>query len=135
MKLRLPFFRKMSTQAVAAPDAVSSKASAVFTKLRVGPMKRLYKYYTPSAVNLAGGVPMERIFPYESIRANLADGTSFEIGKASKNLSMNYLRGDGIPELKDWINAHIANVHKPSIKFESCATVGSTDAFAKILEL
>ena len=138
MKIRSSFYRKMSTQAAAAAvaaDAVSGRASALFTKLRVGPMKRLYKYYTPTAVNLAGGVPMERIFPFESVIANLTGGSSFQIGKSTKDLSMNYLRGDGIPELKDWINVHLSNVHKPSIKFESCATVGSTDAFAKVLNL
>lgn len=31
-----------------------SKASAMCSRLKVGPMKRLYKYYTPGAVNFAG---------------------------------------------------------------------------------
>jgi hypothetical protein len=34
--------------------SIMSKTSAMCTRLKVGPMKRLYKYYTPGAVNFAG---------------------------------------------------------------------------------
>lgn len=115
-------------------DRVSDKASPIFTKLRVGPMKRLYKYYTPTAINLAGGLPMESVFPFETIDVSLMDGSSIKLSRG-KNLSLNYLRGDGLPELKDWINEHINYVHSPAIPFQSCVSVGSTDSLSKILLL
>jgi aromatic amino acid aminotransferase I len=38
-------------------------------------------------------------------------------------------------EKKKWIREHIANVHNPPAGFQTCVTVGSTDAFAKIVTL
>jgi DNA-binding transcriptional MocR family regulator len=112
----------------------SSKGSAMFQRLKVGPMKRLYKYYTPDAINIAGGVPMDKIFPFREIGVELAGGSSFKIQNAS-TLSLNYNRGDGIPHLRDWIRNHVQALHSPKKEFNSCVTVGSTDAYAKILML
>lgn len=84
-------------------------------------MKRLYQYYTADAINLAGGVPMDSCFPFETIDITLQDGTKFAIGgKGNGNtLSMNYLRGDGVPAVRDWIQAHVAKLHSKGRR--SCA--------------
>lgn len=111
----------------------SRKASSLYNKLKVGPMKRLYKYYTPNAVNLAGGVPMESIFPFKKVTVDTNDN-SFQL-EAGSNLHLNYQRGDGILGLRNWIYDHVVRMHHPSIEFQTCMTVGSTDAFAKILLL
>lgn len=148
-------------------DSDQSKGSTLLHSLKVGPMKRLYKYYTKTSINLAGGVPMEKCFPIDTISVNTVgiDGTATTTSNATCDtvstattssgsshdnnftlkkgggLSLNYLRGDGIPDLKDWINAHTLQLHKnitsDTVGFTciSCMTVGSTDAFAKTLML
>ncbi len=111
-----------------------TKTSAVYKALKVGPMKRLYKYYTPTSVNLAGGVPMDSCFPFESVTVNLAGNDSYTLNRSS-SLLINYQRGDGMPVIKEWITSHLINVHTPPTVFGSCVTVGSTDAFTKVLTL
>ncbi len=127
--------RRMSTSGVNV-SPVGKKGSAVFNKLKVGPMKRLYQYYTPTAVNLAGGVPMDSIFPIDKVQVTTTQGTEFSLEKNSGTLLLNYQRGDGIPGMKTWIQSHVSELHhRDTLHFSSCMTVGSTDAFAKILTL
>lgn len=128
-------FKKVSLRSFSTlKSAVVPKSSAVFARLKTGPMKRLYKYYTADAVNLAGGVPMDSIFPIKKIQVELEneETVSLEIGNG---LSLNYLRGDGLPELRDWIKSHIQDLHAPKCEVNSCMTVGSTDALAKVIQL
>ena len=113
---------------------MSKKGSELFNRLKVGPMKRLYKYYTPTAINLAGGVPMDRIFPFKEIGVQLPGGDMYHV-KSGSNLHLNYNRGDGIPQLRDWIQNHVQVLHNPPREFQTCVTVGSTDAYAKIMML
>jgi DNA-binding transcriptional MocR family regulator len=117
----------------------SRLGSAMFHKLKVGPMKRLYKYYTPDSINLAGGVPMESIFPFTSLDVSLSNGESFRVSSPPSGqqygLHLNYNRGDGLPPLRDWIKEHVNKLHNPNVSFQTCMTVGSTDAYAKILML
>lgn len=144
-------FRSMSNNIV-KPVQYNNVGSDIYSKLKIGPMKRLYKYYTPGAINLAGGVPMERIFPYEGITFHLSKDFSLPSSSLSsknndsadinnysivngKTLSLNYLRGDGMPPLRDWILNHVKELHSPLIPYNSCMTVGSTDAMAKILQM
>ncbi len=111
------------------------RVSDVFKNLKVGPMKRLYKYYTPDAVNIAGGVPMDSTFPITNIDVNLDDGTTYSLPK-EQSLFLNYQRGDGIPTLKGWIDEHVKAIHQPpNASACSCVTVGSTDAFSKTMTL
>jgi aromatic amino acid aminotransferase I len=130
------FLRKMSLSTLSkAPSVfIDSKTSAIYKNLKVGPMKRLYQYYTPTSVNLAGGVPMDSCFPFESVEVQLPNNDGYKLNR-STTLSINYQRGDGMPVLKEWIKSHTASVHKPPNDFGSCVTVGSTDAISKILTL
>jgi DNA-binding transcriptional MocR family regulator len=113
---------------------MNGNVSEIYKRLKVGPMKRLYKYYTPTSINFAGGVPMDSIFPFNHVDLRLS--ASNEIVSIEGNmLKMNYLRGDGIPDLKAWFEHHIRDLHSPRIDFGTCVSVGSTDAFAKILTL
>ena len=135
------FSKMMSNASAAATPVVSrfseDKVSSVFKKLKVGPMKRLYQYYTPGAVNLAGGLPMESTFPFHSIDVHVSaeEGDSFTLTKG-KDLTLNYHRGDGLPVVKQWISNHVKEVHNPpNASIESCISVGSTDAYAKVLTL
>jgi hypothetical protein len=74
------------------------KGSGIFQRLKIGPMKKLYQYYTPSSINLAGkvetgrdpssdvviiliaicynagGVPMDKCFPFERFVHRGGDG-------------------------------------------------------------
>jgi aromatic amino acid aminotransferase I len=124
----------LSTVSNAPSVFKDSKVSAVYKKLKVGPMKRLYQYYTPSSVNLAGGVPMDSCFPFENVEVKLPENDSYKLDR-STSLAINYQRGDGMPVLKEWIKSHTTNVHSPPNDFGSCVTVGSTDALFKILTL
>jgi aromatic amino acid aminotransferase I len=148
--------RSMSNKIV-KPVQYNNVGSDIYNKLKIGPMKRLYKYYTPGAINLAGGVPMERIFPFEGITFHLSkkislpsSPTTSSLSSSSSNdsveinnyniekgstLSLNYLRGDGMPTLRDWILNHVKELHSPLISYNTCMTVGSTDAMAKILQM
>jgi DNA-binding transcriptional MocR family regulator len=111
-----------------------AKTSSVFKKLKVGPMKRLYKYYTAESINLAGGLPMESTFPFKDINISIDGVDSFQLSKG-KNLFLNYHRGDGLPALKEWVTKHVTDVHHPVSSFECCLSVGSTDSFAKTLNM
>lgn len=117
-----------STQAIPTTE--------LFSNLKTGPMKRLYKYYTPDAINIAGGVPMDSVFPMKAVTITLEDGKQIEC-RLGDNLVMNYQRGDGTPGLRDWIAKHVAEVHNVPANSGSgtCMTVGSTDAYAKIIQL
>jgi DNA-binding transcriptional MocR family regulator len=102
-------------------------------------MKKLYKYYTPMSINFGGGVPMDAVFPIK--RAEMVyqndkgEETSYSL-ENSTTLLQNYQRGDGLPKLKEWFHEHTAEVHQRDDKtFSCCASVGSTDAFGKILQL
>jgi len=108
----------------------------LFSKLKTGPMKRLYKYYTPEAVNIAGGVPMDSVFPTKKVSVTLEDGKQIDC-TLGDNLMMNYQRGDGTPGLRDWISSHVAEVHNVPANSGSatCMTIGSTDGLAKVLQL
>lgn len=122
-------FRMSSTS---TSTATSSKVSIVGSKLKVGPMKRLYKYYTPTSINLAGGIPMDSLFPFEKINVHTFE-SNFELYRES-NLKLNYQRGDGLPELRDWIHSHLSKLHQRN-SISSCMTIGSTDALSKIFML
>lgn len=117
-----------------ACDLTGRRVSSVFKNLKVGPMKRLYKYYTEDSVNIAGGVPMESCFPITKIKVTLDDGTEYELPRG-QNLSLNYQRGDGMPALKAWVDQHVANLHKPPVPVMSCVSTGSTDAYSKVINL
>lgn len=108
--------------------------SLVNQRLKIGPMKRLYKYYTPNSINLAGGVPMDSTFPIERMKVHLLHDESLELTRGS-NLSLNYLRGDGMPSLRDWVQSHMKKLHQPIGEFNTCVSIGSTDALAKSLQL
>jgi hypothetical protein len=122
--------REFSTGSSAMPT------TELFSKLATGPMKRLYQYYTPEAVNIAGGVPMDSVFPMKSVSVTLADGREISC-KLGNDLMMNYQRGDGTPGLRDWISKHVREVHNVPANSGSgtCMTIGSTDGLAKILQL
>jgi DNA-binding transcriptional MocR family regulator len=125
----------LSSQSAGGEVFSADKVSSVFKKLKVGPMKRLYKYYTAGAVNLAGGLPMDSTFPLTRMDVHLNDESSFELQRG-KDLFLNYHRGDGLPPVKEWIQRHVNELHQPiNHGTESCITVGSTDAWAKILTL
>eukprot|EP01040_Poterioochromonas_malhamensis_P017526 gene17526-20178_t len=114
--------------------ATTGKTTSVANKLKVGPLKKLYKYMTPEAISVAGGLPMDTCFPFKSIDVNLEGGEHFHL-ENSKTLLMNYTRGDGIAPLKTWVTEHVKQLHNPREGTESCVTVGSSDAWAKILQL
>lgn len=111
-----------------------SNTSAVYNKLKAGPMKRLYKYYTPTSINLAGGLPMNSTLPFESLQVNLPNNDSYKVDRGT-TLNINYQRGDGMPALKEWINGHVKSVLKPVKEVSNCVTIGSTDGLFKILTL
>ena len=123
-----------STVAKSNPAINKSNTSAVYNKLKAGPMKRLYKYYTPNSINLAGGLPMNSTLPFESVVVNLPNNDSYQVDRGT-TLAINYQRGDGMPALKEWINGHVKSVLKPVKEVSNCVTIGSTDGLFKILTL
>jgi DNA-binding transcriptional MocR family regulator len=77
---------------------------------------------------------MDSTFPIESMTVNLINNESIELTRG-KNLSLNYLRGDGMPALRDWVKGHMTKLHHPVGEFNSCVSIGSTDALAKSFQL
>lgn len=114
--------------------ATAGKTSSVSQKLKIGPLKKLYKYMTPGSISLAGGLPMDSCFPFKSINVQVSDGSQFTL-QNSQDLLMNYTRGDGIAALKPWIANHVNELHRPIQGVETCVTVGSSDAWAKVVQL
>jgi DNA-binding transcriptional MocR family regulator len=107
----------------------------LYHRLRIGPIKKLYKYITPTATSLAGGSPMDSTFPFSGVTVQLKEpGDQFSL-ENSKGLKLNYHRGDGIPPMKEWVVNHIKSVHNPPVEFDVCPTVGSTDALTKTMML
>jgi DNA-binding transcriptional MocR family regulator len=133
----------MSTKSMTKSTKGSTKSKSAFTKshtsevyrqLKVGAIERLSKFYTPTSINLAGGIPMDSAFPFESLQVNLSNNDSYKIEKGS-SLDINYQRGDGMPELLGWIKEHVKKVLKPCQEVFNCVTIGSTDGLYKILTL
>lgn len=100
-------------------------------------MKRLYKFYTPEAINFAGGVPMDSIFPLREVNLNVDMTSNISLSVSNKDLHLNYLRGNGVEELKEWVTTHMKSIHANQGKseFDICVTVGSTDALFKTLTM
>lgn len=112
-----------------------NRKSDLYQRLKVGPIKKIYKYITPSVTSLAGGSPMDSTFPFQQVTVQLkTPGDQYTLTN-SKDLKLNYHRGDGLPELKSWLLNHVQNVHKPRQTVDLCPTVGSTDALVKTLML
>lgn len=79
---------------------------------------------------------MDSKFPFKKIDVYLEDEDEASYSLVnSQNLLMNYTRGDGITPLKNWIHSHIQSLHNPREGVISCVTVGSSDAWAKTVEL
>ena len=80
---------------------------------------------------------MESCFPITKVTAHLkvADMTKAIDLSIGDGLLLNYSRGDGSPALKSWISEHLRLLHTVPSDTDSCVTVGSTDAFAKVLSL
>lgn len=108
--------------------------SELANRLRLGPMKRLYKYYNENTINMAGGLPMESCFPFTQMNVQLDNDQQYTL-KRNENLVMNYHRGSGIPAFKSWVDSHVKEIHAPKVPVDTCVTIGNTDAFAKILML
>jgi aromatic amino acid aminotransferase I len=116
---------------------VSRRASGLYSRLRIGELKKLYKYYTPTSINLAGGLPMESTFPFDEMSIKMPQSDEpVNLSLKNKNLFLQYHRGDGIGDLKEWAKKHVASIHgSHCAEAETCLTVGSTDALAKSLQL
>ena len=119
------------------------KVTTLYSKLAVGPLKGLYKYLTPTAISLSGGIPLDSCFPFHNVVVNLYDKSVHSNGANStysltngKDLLLNYHRGDGIPTMKKWIDEHVHEIHRPIYSpVDSCVTIGSSDSYSKVLQL
>lgn len=111
-----------------------SRTSPVYKKLRISPIKALYKFYTPNNVNLAGGIPLESCFPFKNIQVKLDDDTSFTVNKGT-DLYLNYHMSDGIVPLKNWVIDHVKQIHNPPCETTSSLTIGATDSWYQIVNL
>lgn len=79
---------------------------------------------------------MDSKFPFKKIDVYLEDEEEAAYSLVNnETLLMNYTRGEGIAPLKNWIHTHIQSLHSPREGIVSCVTVGSSDAWAKIVEL
>lgn len=118
----------------------SDKTSDVFKNLDLfkNPIKGLYKYYTNSSINLAGGIPLESCFPVEELDVKLTHdhgmGDEFSI-RSGAGLHLNYHLGEGIIPLRDWTRDHVKQIHEPFHQIDVAMTIGATDAWAKTLTL
>ena len=120
---------------MASTNPLSYKPSALYKRLEVTPIKKLYKFCSqPGAINFSGGLPQEQLFPFAEINVKLLNEEEFSLVNGS-SLFLNYSRGDGNPELKDWVHNHIQEIHSPLFPHQSCLTIGSTDGLSNILEL
>lgn len=130
---------KISTK-VGPSETVFDEAhtSIAYQKLEVSPIKGMYKYYTPTAVNLAGGIPLNSCFPFDSMDIHLsgehAAGNIFSL-ENGKSLHLNYHNGYGLDSLRNWTRAHVKALHDPPRAFEVSMTIGSTDAWDKIVTM
>ena len=108
--------------------------SPLFQRLEVSALKRLFsKHCTPDSLNLCGGLPLPSVFPIQTIQASFDEHSS--LLKLPIDLHLNYMRGDGLPELKQWIQQHMEQLHPSSCSFATCMSIGATDSVAKIFEL
>jgi len=117
---------------------ISSKGSSIYHKLTVTPLKRLFsQYITPKSINLSGGLPRDDIFPFSKIEVtvNEPDEPTYTMVNGDLSLPLNYCRGEGYAELRDWISAHVHQMHNEVHSFRTCVTASSTDALTKIFML
>ena len=108
--------------------------SALFHRLEVSALKRLFsKHCTPDSLNLCGGLPLPAVFPIQSLEASFDQHSS--LLHVPNDLHLNYMRGDGFPELKQWIQRHMEQLHPSPRPFATCMSIGATDSVAKVFEL
>lgn len=126
----------MSEPEVFNSPVYGDKLSDLYKRLEVSAIKDLYKLVKdPGAINFAGGLPQNRLFPISEVVMSTTDGQNICM-KNGKNLYLNYMRGSGIEELKTWIEKHMTSMHQPLYhNHRTCITTGSTDGLNNILEL
>ena len=108
--------------------------SPLFLRLEVSALKRLFsKHCTPDSLNLCGGLPLPSLFPVQSLQTSVDQHSS--LLQVPSDLHLTYMRGDGIPELKQWIQRHMEQLHPSSRSFATCMSIGATDSVAKVFEL
>lgn len=118
-----------------ATPFVTTIGSDLYHRLEVSPLKNLYRYHTDKTISFAGGIPFDSIFPFQKIEVTLnSDSSSFSLDNGS-SLALNYMRGDGIPKLREWILNHVKSLHTNTYHFNCCCTIGSTDALTKTIQL
>lgn len=119
----------------ADPGAIGpARTSAMYKRLKINPIKALYKYYTPHNINLAGGIPVESCFPFKSMTVSLDDGSSYTVEKGA-DLHLNYHMSDGIPPLREWAFKHVTDIHSPPFEHKVTLTVGATDSWFNIVNM
>lgn len=111
-----------------------ARTSAMFKRLKISPIKALYKYYTPNNINLAGGIPLEATFPFKNMTIGLDDGSSYSVEKGG-DFHLNYHMSEGIKPLKEWALQHINTVHSPPFQHNLSLTVGATDSWYNIVNM
>lgn len=132
----------METPATVATVAIafdiSTKGSALFHRLKVSALKQLFtQYCTPEATNFCGGLPQPAIFPLQEVHCLQTDGISYDVIN-NQSLYLQYSRGDGVKELKEWIQTHTNQLHPPASSrpaHSTCISIGATDSVIKIFEL
>ena len=111
-----------------------ARTSAMYKRLKISPIKALYKYYTPNNINMAGGIPLDSTFPFQSLKVGLDDGSSYSVEKGV-DLHLNYHMSDGVRPLRDWAHEHVKSVHSPPFEHNVSLTVGSTDSWYNIVNM
>lgn len=117
------------------PSAIDRKASDLYKRLEVSPIKKLYSYMKPDCISFAGGIPREDVFPIQELKVRINQEESFSLING-QDLLINYTRGDGITGMGAWIQEHVNSLHKFDVNaYDTCVTTCSTDSYAKVIEL
>ncbi|EFC35573.1 predicted protein, partial [Naegleria gruberi] len=94
----------------------------------------------PGMISLAGGLPNSQTFPFQSIKVDLNNQTSLEIGGKELSDGLQYHPSQGLPSLTQYMRKHQQVTHQlPSDEnkqlWDVICTSGSQDGLTKAFEM
>ncbi|EFC45513.1 predicted protein [Naegleria gruberi] len=115
---------------------------SVISKLRKpSPIRALMPIMNlPGMISLAGGLPNSQTFPFQSIKVDLNNQTSLEIGGKELSDGLQYHPSQGLPSLTQYMRKHQQVTHQlPSDEnkqlWDVICTSGSQDGLTKAFEM
>lgn len=142
----LSFYPRTMTSAAASSTSVTKKQpdyakyiSKRSAARKPSAIRALNQFLSlPGMISLGGGLPNPSTFPFTNVSVTLQSGETLTLGEARTQKALQYSNTNGIPELVNWLETLMMDVHSPPMdksNFQICIGNGSQDVLTKAFEM